>query len=193
MSTKAKTVFQLFITFLKIGAFTFGGGYAMIALLESEFVSRKKWLEKEEYLDMLGVAESTPGPIAVNTATFIGYKKAGIFGSVFSTLGVCLPSFVIIFIISLFFERFLELRIVSLAFKGIGACVVYLIFSAGVKMFKNLKRDIFTRAIFLLVLAAFITFYLISFKFSTIYYILICGALGVFAYLFGILKGEKDK
>ena len=115
---------QLFLSFLKIGAFTFGGGYAMIAFLESEFVSRKKWLEKEEFLDMLGVAESTPGPIAVNTATYIGYKVAGVLGSLVSTLAVCLPAFVIIFVISLFFDKFLSLTYVGYAFRGIQVAVV---------------------------------------------------------------------
>ena len=81
---------------LKIGLFTFGGGYAMIALLENEFVSKRAWIDKEEFLDMAAIAESTPGPIAINAATYIGYKKAGFLGAAISTLGMCIPSFVII-------------------------------------------------------------------------------------------------
>lgn len=131
---------ELFGTFFKIGAFTFGGGYAMVALLEHEFVEKKRWLTREEFLDMVAIAESTPGPVAVNSATYIGYKLAGVAGAAASTLAVCLPSFAVIYLISLFFDRFLQLTVVANAFKGIQACVIYLILSAGVKMLKNLQR-----------------------------------------------------
>mgnify|MGYP000638809010 CR=1 FL=1 len=97
---------ELFGTFFKIGAFTFGGGYAMVALLEHEFVEKKRWLTREEFLDMVAIAESTPGPVAVNSATYIGYKLAGVAGAAASTLAVCLPSFAVIYLISLFFDRF---------------------------------------------------------------------------------------
>ena len=96
---KAKILLEMFLTLFKIGLFTFGGGYAMLALLESEMVEKKKWLEKEEFLDMVAIAESTPGPIAINCATYVGYKRAGVIGSAAATLGVVLPSFIIIFII----------------------------------------------------------------------------------------------
>ena len=98
----------LFFTFLKIGAFTFGGGYAMIALLENEFVERKKWIEKDDFLNMVAIAESTPGPVAINSATYIGYKIAGLFGAAAATVAVCIPSFTVIFCISLFFDQFLS-------------------------------------------------------------------------------------
>ena len=98
---------DLFWTFLKIGAFTFGGGYAMVALLEREFVEDKQWLSREEFLDMVAIAESTPGPVAVNSATYVGYKIEGVEGAAASTLAVCLPSFVVIYLISLVFDRFL--------------------------------------------------------------------------------------
>ena len=87
---------ELFATFLKIGAFTFGGGYAMVALLEHEFVEKKRWVSREEFLDMVAIAESTPGPVAVNSATYIGYKIDGIAGAAASTLAVCIPSFAVI-------------------------------------------------------------------------------------------------
>ena len=103
---------ELFGTFFKIGAFTFGGGYAMVALLEHEFVEKKRWLTREEFLDMVAIAESTPGPVAVNSATYIGYKLAGVAGAAASTLAVCLPSFAVIYLISLFFDRFLQLTVV---------------------------------------------------------------------------------
>ena len=111
---------ELFGTFFKIGAFTFGGGYAMVALLEHEFVEEKRWLTREEFLDMVAIAESTPGPVAVNSATYIGYKLAGVAGAAASTLAVCLPSFGVIYLISLFFDRFLQLTVVANAFKEIG-------------------------------------------------------------------------
>ena len=182
---------QLFLSFLKIGAFTFGGGYAMIALLENEFVSRKKWLDKTEFLDILAVSESTPGPIAVNTATYIGYKVAGVLGSVFATLAVCLPSFIIIFVISLFFDKFLELTWVQYAFRGIQVAVVYLIASAGVKVFKGLEKTPFSVTIAVIVFALFIAFSVLAVRFSTIFYILICGMLGVALYAFREHKAKE--
>ena len=102
---------ELFWTFFKIGAFTFGGGYAMVALLQNEFVEEKKWVTKEEFLDMVAIAESTPGPVAVNSATYIGYKIEGAAGAAASTVAVCLPSFAVIYLISLFFDQFLRLSV----------------------------------------------------------------------------------
>ena len=134
---KFKTNLQLFLTMLKIGLFTFGGGYAMIALLENEFVTKRGWLEQEEFLDVAAIAESTPGPIAINSATYIGYKKAGILGSLVATLGMILPSFCIIYAISLFFDAFLSLTAVACAFRGIQIAVIYLILSAGLRMQKK--------------------------------------------------------
>ncbi len=125
---------ELFWTFFKIGAFTFGGGYAMVALLQNEFVEEKKWVTKEEFLDMVAIAESTPGPVAVNSATYIGYKIEGAAGAAASTVAVCLPSFAVIYLISLFFDQFLRLSVVASAFHGIQVCVIYLILSAGLKM-----------------------------------------------------------
>ena len=119
MEIKMKKLIQLFLTFLKIGAFTFGGGYAMIALLENEFIEKKKWIDREEFLNMVAVAESTPGPVAVNSATYLGYRVGGVAGAALSTLAVSIPSFVIIYLISLFFDKFLSLTYVAYAFKGI--------------------------------------------------------------------------
>ena len=113
---------ELFWTFFKIGAFTFGGGYAMVALLQNEFVEEKKWVTKEEFLDMVAIAESTPGPVAVNSATYIGYKIEGTAGAAASTVAVCLPSFAVIYLISLFFDQFLRLSVVASAFHGIQVC-----------------------------------------------------------------------
>lgn len=186
---------ELFFSMLKTGLFTFGGGYAMIALLEHEFVTKKKWLEKEEFLDMAAVAESTPGPIAINAATYIGYRTAGVAGSVLATAAVCIPSFVIIYVISLFLDAFLSLKLVSYAFKGIQVCVIYLIFTAGLRLLKDMKKTFFSVFTVCAVCACMITFSLFSVKFSSVFFVLICGAAGVFIYLVNALRsrgGEED-
>jgi chromate transporter len=179
---------------MKIGLFTFGGGYAMIALLENEFVEKKKYIEKDEFLDMVAISESTPGPIAINAATYIGYKHLGVLGSLVATVGVIIPSFVIIFTISLFFDTFLSFTLVEYAFRGIQVCVVYLIFSAGLKMLKQMKKNVFSVAIVSAVALCMVVFSLFAVKFSTILYILICGCIGLFAYFLNTMtrkEGEK--
>ena len=188
---KTKDRILLFLAMLKIGLFTFGGGYAMIALLENEFVSRKQWLEKDEFLDVAAIAESTPGPIAINAATYIGYKKAGVLGSVMATLGVCIPSFTIIYVISLFFDAFLSLTYVQYAFKGIQVCVVYLILSAGLKMLKQTEKTAFNIVVVSLTMIFLIVFSVFADRFSTVFYILISGAVGVVVYLLGRLRKEN--
>ena len=188
---KTKEYLSLFLTMLKIGLFTFGGGYAMIALLENEFVEKKKWLEKEAFLDVAAIAESTPGPIAINAATYIGYKNLGIIGSMVATLGICIPSFAIIYAISLFFDAFLSLTLVAYAFKGIQICVVYLILTAGLKMLKQMKKNVFNMIIILVTLVCMVVFSLFAVKFSTIFYILISGICGVVVYLIGKVRREK--
>lgn len=178
---------------LKIGLFTFGGGYAMIALLENEFVSKRRWLDKDEFLDMAAIAESTPGPIAINAATYIGYKNGGVFGAVVATLGICVPSFTIIYLISLFFDTFLSLTYVAYAFKGIQICVVYLIFSAGIKMLKKIKKSVFNVVAVTATFVTMITLSIFAVKVSTIFYILISGIAGVVIYLIGRARKEGKK
>ena len=182
---------QLFFTFLKIGAFTFGGGYAMIALLEHEFIEKKKWMDKDEFLNMVAVAESTPGPVAINSATYLGYRVGGAVGAALSTLAVSIPSFVIIYIISLFFDRFLSLTYVAYAFKGIQVCVVYLIASAGVKMLRGLEKNVLSCVIMAVVLGVMTAFSITAVSFSSIFYILISGAVGWLVYMLGRL-GKKN-
>ena len=192
--SKRKIVLSLFLTFLKIGAFTFGGGYAMIALLEAEFVTKRGWIGKEEFLDIVAIAESTPGPIAINCATYIGYKNAGLIGSVAATVGVVIPSFVIIYVISLFFDAFLSLAYVAYAFRGIQVCVVWLILSAGVKMLKNVKRTPLHIAILACTVLAMLLSSLFAVRFSTVLWILLCGAVGLAAYGVGKLsKGKEER
>ena len=191
---KTKEYLTLFLTMLKIGLFTFGGGYAMIALLENEFVSEKKWIDKDEFLDMVAIAESTPGPIAINAATYIGYKMFGNFGSLLATVAVCIPSFVIIYMISLFFDAFLSVALVANAFKGIQVCVIYLIFSAGKKMLKQMKKTVFNIIILTAVVFCMSAFSILSVNFSTIFYILISGCFGLSVYLCRLLRRkETDK
>lgn len=176
---KFKLLLKLFLTFFKIGAFTFGGGYAMIALFEHEFVEKKNWIDKDEFYDVVAIAESTPGPIAINSATYIGYKVAGILGSTFATIGICLPSLIIIYLISLFFDAFLSLTLVQCAFKGIQVCVCYLILSAGLKMAKKELKNPLAIILFSVTLIAFITLSLLAVKFSSIFYILIGAGVSV--------------
>ena len=174
-----KKYLSLAWTMFKIGLFTFGGGYAMIALLEHEFVEKKGWIKSEEFLDMVALAESTPGPIAVNAATYLGYRRGGVAGSAVATLFVCLPSFSIIYLISLFFDRFLELPYVHSAFRGIQACVVFLILSAGWRMLKKLKRNALNLTLVPLTALVLVLFSIFSVKFSAIFYVLIGGVVGL--------------
>ena len=192
---RVKRVLRLFLCMLKIGLFTFGGGYAMIALLEDEFVSKKNWLSRDEFLDMLAIAESTPGPIAINSATYIGFKVGGVFGSAMATLGVCIPSFVIIYTISLFFDAFLSIKYVQYAFKGIQVCVTYLILSAGIKMWKGIKKSLVNILLFGGVAVCMIALALFGKSISSIIYILAGGAVGLLIYLVGLLsgKGKEEK
>lgn len=188
---EAKSLGTLFFTFFKIGLFTFGGGYAMIALLEEEFIQRCKWLDKDEFLDMAAIAESTPGPVAINSATYLGYKLAKVPGAATATVAVCLPSFLIIYAISLFFEQFTQLTVIANAFKGIQVCVIYLIFSAGVRMLKALDKSPFATGVLAAVMLVMVGLSLAGVSVSSILLILLSGAAGVAAWLIGRRKEGK--
>lgn len=175
----------------KIGLFTFGGGYGMLSLLEHEFVEKKQWITAEDFLDMVALAESTPGPIAINSATYLGYKRGKALGSIVATISVCIPSFTIIFLISLFFDRFLTLPYVQSAFRGIQACVVFLILSAGVKMLKKLKKTPLGIALLILVAACLVTLSLLSVRFSSVFYVLIGAVVGLCAYLVSRMREKR--
>jgi chromate transporter len=140
---KLKLLFEVFWVFFKIGAFTFGGGYAMIPLITEETVTKHKWIEEKDILDIFAIAESTPGPIAINSATFVGYRVAGFWGAFFATLGVVTPSFVIILIISYLLREFKDLLVVKYAFSGIRAGVLALILKALLKMYKSCPKGAF--------------------------------------------------
>ncbi len=185
---------DLFLTFFKIGAFTFGGGYAMISIIENECVSEKKWLSHDEMMDITVVAESTPGPLAINTATFVGYKVGGIFGSAMATGGVVLPSLIIIGIIALFLENFLEITWVASAFRGIKAAVAFLIFGAGWKMLKKMKKTPLNLVIFCAALLIMMGANFALYSVSSIYLIMISAVVGLFLYgLSAIREGGKKK
>ena len=143
-----KNILDLALSYFKVGLFTFGGGLAMIAIIQHEYVEKRKWIDSDEFESMVAIAESTPGPVAINCATYIGYKVAGVLGSIIATIAVCLPSFFIIYLISLIFDAFMSLKIVQYAFKGIQVAIIFLILSAGIKFFKNMKKSPFNVIVF---------------------------------------------
>ena len=198
---KFKTCLKLFLVMFKIGLFTFGGGYAMISLLESELVAKRKWLESDEFLNVVAIAESTPGPVAINAATYVGYKLAGVWGSLSATVAVALPSFSIIFLISLFFDAFLSLKYVAYAFDGIQVCVIFLILSAGVKMLLKLEKTVWNIVVtslviavmIALVIAVMIALSVLSIAFSSVWYILITAGLALLLYLFSYFRARRKE
>jgi chromate transporter len=133
-------LFDLFRTFAKIGLFTFGGGYAMIPLIENSCVEKKGWITHDEMMNVTVIAESTPGPIAINCATFVGYKQKGLIGAIAATIGMVLPSFCIIFLISMFLDNFLEIAWIAHAFMGIKIAVGILILDAAIKMIRKMQK-----------------------------------------------------
>lgn len=160
--TSPNVLAQLFLTFLKIGSFTFGGGYAMIALIDHECVEHHGWISSDELSDMTAVAETTPGPIAINSATFVGRKLAGIPGALLATLGVALPSFIIVLVIAAFFEAAMALPLVAKAFGGIRVAVALLIIQAATKMIGKLMKTKENRSIHIAMIAAFFSIVLIT-------------------------------
>ncbi len=181
---------ELFLTFFKIGLFTFGGGYAMIAQVREIVAQKNKWLTEDELFQVITVAESTPGPIAINMATYVGYKKGGFLGSVFATLGVVLPSLIIIYIISLFFEAFIANKYVAYAFSGIKCAVAFLILKAGLEMFKKMNKNPLLLLMFASVFGAMLAFEIFSFSISSVIFILIGGIIGIFA--FSVKNSRKE-
>lgn len=133
-------LFDLFLTFAKIGLFTFGGGYAMISLIENSCVEKKGWITHDEMMNVTVIAESTPGPIAINCATFVGYKQKGLIGAIAATIGMVLPSFSIIFLISMFLDNFLEIAWIAHAFMGVKIAVGILILDAAIKMIRKMQK-----------------------------------------------------
>lgn len=188
MMQKFNKYWTLFITFFRIGLFTFGGGYAMIPLIQAEIAEKKKWMSNEDILEIIVISESTPGPISINSATYVGYKVGGFFGALFATIGLVLPSLFIIFIISLFIDQFLANAIVAKAFKGIQCAVVLLIGNAALKLSKNIKNNWLNLSILSIVMVLTILFDIFKINFSSIYFIILGGFLGI---IFGISTKKK--
>ena len=170
---------DLFLTFAKIGLFTFGGGYAMISMIQNICVEKKQWITHDEMMNITVIAESTPGPIAINCATFTGYKKAGFIGSLASTIGMVLPSFLIIYLISIFLDSFLELTVIANAFKGIKIAVGILILDAAVTMIKKMQKKLLPRTIMICSCIAMLGINLFAWNFSSISLMLIAGAVSL--------------
>ncbi len=181
---------SIFLSMLKIGCFAFGGGYAIIALLENEFIAKRNWIDKDEFLDVVAIAESTPGPIAINVATYIGYKLKGTLGATVATVGMCLPSFVLMYIVSLFYERFMEITLVAAAFKGIQICVVYLIGSAGIKVLKNMKKTPLNIIIFSFTCLGMLLASLFGLEVSSVWFILFAGIVGLSLFFIKSVKAK---
>ena len=181
---------ELFLTFAKIGLFTFGGGYAMVALIEDACVDRKKWITHEEMMDLAVIAESTPGPIAINCATYVGYRQKGIPGAVVATLGMVFPSFALIYTISMFLDRFLEIAVIANAFRGIKLAVGLLIVHAALNMLQKMKKTPLSRGIFLSTCAVMALTILLSRRISSIWLILTAGAVSV---LLAAAKGKGGR
>ena len=186
-----KILFELFKTFAKIGMFTFGGGYAMIAMIDHACVEDKKWITHEELMDMTVVAESTPGPIAINCATFTGFKIAGLPGAVAATLGMIVPSFVIIYLISMFLENFLELTIIANAFRGIKIAVGLLILEAGINMAKKAKKTTQTKIIIPTACAIMLLSHILAWNISSISLMITAGVVSLTVFTIGEKGGAR--
>ena len=186
-----KTLFGLFLSMLKIGLFTFGGGYAMISLLEDEFVTRRGWIGSDEFVDLVAVAESTPGPIAINCSTYIGFKR----GALVATFGMVLPSLTIIYLISLFFDSFLSVPFIASAFRGIQVCVVFLILRAGVNMLRKMKKTPFSIVLLSASALSLLVLNLFAINFSTVMYVILgaIAGLALFAIRSAAKRGEGEK
>ena len=191
-NNRLKLILQLFIDYFKIGLFTFGGGLSMISLIQKTFVEKRKFITDDELLSITAIAESTPGVIAVNTATYIGYKVAGFFGSFFSTIGVVLPSFIIILIISYFYDAFIEIKLIQYLISGLAVGVTYLLFRAGFKVYKTYEKNWLGYIIIALSFVAILSFKIFNINFSSIYIILIGGALFLIHYLLTYKNNVKE-
>ena len=170
---------DLFLTFAKCGLFTIGGGYAMIAVIEDACVEHKKWISHEEMMDLLVIAESTPGPIAINCATYVGYRQKGFPGSVAATLGMVMPSFVILYLISCFLDNFLEITLIANAFRGMKAGVGIVILNAGWKMLKKVPKKPIPRGIVLFGFGAMLLINLFALRLSAVTLMLLAGAFSL--------------
>ena len=182
---------DLFLSFAKIGLFTFGGGYAMISMIENHCVERKQWITHDEMMNVTVIAESTPGPIAINCATFTGYKKKGFIGALISTLGIVAPSFIIIFLISMFLDNFLELTIIANAFNGIKIAVGILILDAAITMIKKMHKKKLPRAIMICSSIVMLVINIFAWNFSSISLMLVAAVVSLTIFILNGAPQEK--
>ncbi len=185
-------VFDLFLTFAKIGLFTFGGGYAMIAIIENICVERKQWLSHDELLNITVIAESTPGPIAINCATYTGYKKAKFAGALAATIGIVLPSFIVIYLISMFFNNFLEISIIANAFKGIKIAVGILILDAALTMIKKMHKKNLPKIIMVSSCCIMLCINFFAWNFSSINLMILAGMGSLLIFVCFDIPKQKD-
>ena len=186
---------DLFLTFAKIGLFTFGGGYAMISLIENTCVEKKRWITHDEMMNITVIAESTPGPIAINCATYIGYKQKGFAGALAATVGMILPSFCIIFEISMFLDHFLEIAWIAHAFQGIQIAVGILILDAAIRMLQKMQKKPMPRAFMLCASATMLLINIFSVRISSILLMLIAGLISLILFIIKkpAMKGGAGK
>ena len=182
---------ELFLTFAKIGLFTFGGGYAMISIIENSCVEKKKWITHDEMMDITVIAESTPGPIAINCATYVGFKRGGIPGSIAATVGMVVPSFVIIYLIAAVLDNFLEITLIANAFKGIKIGVGLLILRVAVNMLKKMQKKPLPRIIAFCAFGIVLAVNFLSLKLSTIVVMISAGAVSVAVFAIRGRRAEK--
>ena len=178
-----KLLWNLFLTFSKIGLFTFGGGYAMISMIEDACVERKKWITHDDMMNITVVAESTPGPIAINCATFVGYKQKGFAGAVTATVGMVLPSFVVILLIAKLLDNFLGITIIANAFKGIKLAVGLLILDAAIKMIKKMQKKPLPQTIMISAAVIMLLINIFAINFSSVALMLIFGGISLVIFL----------
>ncbi len=176
-------LFDLFLTFAKIGLFTFGGGYAMISLIENSCVEKKRWITHDEMMNVTVIAESTPGPIAINCATFVGYRQKGLSGAAAATAGIVLPSFCIIFLISMFLDNFLEIAWIAHAFMGIKAAVGILILDAAVRMIRKMQKKPVPLAVMISAFLAMLFIDVLALRVSTVSLMLIASVISLAVFL----------
>lgn len=183
-------LFELFLIFAKIGLFTFGGGYAMLSLIENNCVEKKKWITHDEMMNVTVIAESTPGPIAINCATFVGFKQAGLLGSLIATFGMVFPSFVIIYTVSMFLDNFLEITLIANAFKGIKVAAGILVLDAAITMIRKMHKRVLPKVIMLCSFAAMLLINIFAWKFSSIALMLVAAAISLAIFC---VKGKPEQ
>ena len=187
------SLWALFSTFFKIGLFTFGGGYAMLPVISSICVEEKEWITSDEMLNITVIAESTPGPMSINCATYVGYRQGGIPGSIATTVGTVLPSFLIIFTISMFLDNFLEITFIANACKGIQGAVGILIVDAAITMIRKMKRTPLAMGILLVATAVLLLGDLLLVHISSIALMVAAGLVGFAIFAITGQKGGAEE